>query len=88
MKKRDEQTGEEREVEPGDVIQVNDTVEHWFRCLMVVDEVKGWGVQAYCTIPGERGRAAGDAFMRLQWEEFDLIGAKSLWRVAPSSAEA
>jgi hypothetical protein len=84
MKKRDESTGGEREVEVNDIIQVNQKVEHWFRCLLVVDEVKGWGVLAYCTIPGNAFNAAGDAFMRLEWEEFDLLGAKSLWRVAPA----
>lgn len=60
------------------MIQVNeDGPAHWFRCILVVDEVKSWGVQAYTTIPGQRGALAGDAFMRLEWREFDVLGAKS-----------
>jgi hypothetical protein len=62
----------------GDLIQVNEEgPEHWFRCILVVDEVKGWGVQAYCTIPSSRDRPSGDAHMRLDWREFDTLGVKS-----------
>lgn len=67
-------------LEEGDIIQVNeDGPPHWFRVLLVVDEPRSWGVQAYCTIPGARGAGVGDAFMRLEWHEFDLVGAKSLF---------
>jgi hypothetical protein len=76
-------------VEPGDLIQVNEAGPPlWFRVILVVDEVKSWGVQAYVTIPGARGSVpAGDAFMRLEWSEFDLVGAKSLF-VTESIAKA
>lgn len=76
-------TEDQLKLEPGDLIQVNEKVPHWWRCVLVVDEMKSWGVQAYCTIPGsgqERGRSA-DAYMRLQWDEFDPLGASSIWRV-------
>jgi hypothetical protein len=62
----------------GDLIQVNeDGPPHWFRCILVVDEVKSWGVQAYCVVPNARGEASGDAYMRLSWNEFDTLGVKS-----------
>lgn len=66
-------------VEENDLIQVNeDGPQHWFRCILVVDEVKTWGVQAYCVIPGPRDRGnSGDAYMRLKWGEFDRLGVKS-----------
>lgn len=65
-------------VSVGELIQINeDGPEHWFRCILVVDEIKTWGVQAYVTIPGARGTFAGDAFMRLEWKEFDCLGVKS-----------
>lgn len=76
-------TEDQFKLEPGDLIQVNEKVRHWWRCILVVDERKGWGVQAYCTIPGsgqERGRS-GDAYMRLQWDEFEPLGVKSIWLV-------
>lgn len=50
---------------------------NWFRCVLVVDEVKSWGVQAYCVVPNARDRPSGDAYMRLKWSEFDELGAKS-----------
>jgi hypothetical protein len=67
-----------KEVSEGDLIQVNeDGPAHWFRCILVVNTVKSWGIQAYCTIPKARGEPAGDAFMRLEWNEFDALGVKS-----------
>jgi hypothetical protein len=78
-----------RKVQPGDIIQVNeDGPHHWFRVFLVVDETRSWGVQAYATIPGERGREAGDAYMRLEWGEFDPVGAKSLFVAVPIGEEA
>jgi hypothetical protein len=74
-----------KEVSEGDLIQVNeDGPAHWFRCILVVDTVKSWGVQAYCTIPKARGEPAGDVFMRLEWQEFDTLGVKSKFVVAPT----
>lgn len=69
----------ERSIAAGDLIQVNeDGPPHWFRCILVVDEVKSWGIQAFCTIPGPRDRGtSGDAYMRLKWSEFDELGVKS-----------
>lgn len=73
-------TGASKAVAEGDLIQVNEAgPAHWFRVILVVDEVKSWGVQAYCTIPGARGQGVGDTYMRLEWKEFDRLGAKSLF---------
>ena len=33
-------------IEPGDIIQITDDANPWFPCLLVVSEVKSWGVQA------------------------------------------
>jgi hypothetical protein len=74
---------ESKMVAEGDLIQVNeDGPAHWFRCILVVDTVKSWGVQAYCTIPHARGLR--DAFMRLEWNEFESLGVKSKFIVAPT----
>jgi hypothetical protein len=67
-----------KKVSEGDLVQINeDGPPHWFRCILVVDEVRSWGIQAYCTIPRARGLPAGDAYMRLEWHEFDALGVKS-----------
>jgi hypothetical protein len=62
----------------GDLIQVNeDGLENWFRVILVVKQVHVWGVSAYCTTPSGRGRPSCDAHTRLEWKEFDTLGAKS-----------
>jgi hypothetical protein len=69
---------ESKTVAENDLIQVNeDGPMNWFRCLLVVDEVKSWGVQAYAIIPQARDKPSADAFMRLTWNEFDTLGVKS-----------
>lgn len=58
-----------------DVIQINEKCgnKSWMGCLMIVDEVKSWGVQAYLHIPMQ-----GDAYLRLKHEEYDVIGKAAL----------
>jgi hypothetical protein len=70
--------GESKQVAENDLVQVNeDGPSNWFRCVLVVDEVKSWGVQAYAIIPQARDKGSADAFMRLNWNEFDTLGVKS-----------
>jgi hypothetical protein len=72
--------GESKQVAQGDLIQVNEEGPlNWFRVILVVDEVKPWGVQAYAIIPQARDKTSADAFMRLNWNEFDILGAKSIF---------
>jgi hypothetical protein len=71
---------EPKTVEENDLIQVNEEGPmNWFRCILVIDEVKSWGVQAYAIIPQARDKTSADAFLRLHWNEFDTLGAKSLF---------
>ena len=58
-------------VSKNDVIQVNMNAANisWIGCLMIVDEVKDWGVQAYLHVPMK-----GDAYLRLKHGEYDVIG--------------
>jgi hypothetical protein len=72
-------------VAEGDLIQVNeDGPANWFRCILVVDEVKTWGIRAYAVIPQARGKSSTDAFMQLDWAEFDTLGVKSKFIIAPT----
>ena len=58
------------QIDKGTVIQVTgENVGDWEGCLLVVDEVKPWGVQAGMHIPEK-----GAAFIRLKWEDIDYIG--------------
>jgi len=62
-------------VKKNDVIQINEKCANtgWIGCLMIVDEVKSWGVQAYLRIPMQ-----GDAYLRLKHDEYDVIGKAAL----------
>lgn len=52
------------------VIQVNEHgPEAWVGCLLIVDEVKSWGVTAGLKVPMQ-----GIAYMRLNNEHIEVIG--------------
>jgi hypothetical protein len=57
-----------------EIVQANERVRHWFRCFVVVDEIKSWGIQGYTTMPGPTGGVPGDAYIRLTWDEIDKTG--------------
>ena len=62
-------------VKKNDVIQINEKFEStgWIGCLMIVDEVKSWGVQAYLHVPMQ-----GDAYLRIKHVEYDVIGKAAM----------
>lgn len=62
-------------VKKNDVIQINEKFKgtDWIGCLMIVDEVKDWGVQAYLHVPMK-----GDAYLRISHGEYDVIGKAAL----------
>ena len=52
------------------VVQINENgKEEWIGCLIVVSEIKNWGVQGFLKMPFK-----GNAYIRLNNNEFDLIG--------------
>lgn len=57
----------------GSIIQANEKAKDWCGCVLIVDEVKDWGVQAFLHIP-----AKGDAYIRLRTEQFDALGAEAV----------
>ena len=56
-------------VKVGSVIQANEQAGEWCGCLLIVEEVKSWGVMAGMKIPFK-----GTAYIRLKNEQFDYIG--------------
>lgn len=60
-------------VKEGSVIQVNEKIPEWFGCLLVVKEVKMWGVLAGMKIPFH-----GDTCIRLNNDQFDYIGKSTI----------
>ena len=68
-------------VEPGCVLQISPEFETnpAFRCCMlVVSEVKSWGVQGYVQALGEtREKMGGQAFIRCTWEDVAPLEIKN-----------
>jgi len=58
----------------GDIIQANENAGAWCGTVLIVDEVKSWGVQAFVRVPMK-----GDAYIRLTPEQFENLHAESLF---------
>lgn len=52
-----------------DVIQANENAGEWCGCLLIVSELKSFGVMAGMKIPYQ-----GTAFIRLRHEQFEVVG--------------
>lgn len=64
------------DIQKGDVVQITDTNHPWFPCLLIVDEVKAWGVQACVIIPqsNDKSEPPSQAFNRLKFEQIAKVG--------------
>lgn len=64
-------------IKPGDIVQITDEEHPWYPALLIVDEVKSWGVQAACLMPQSNGSPSecGQAFNRLRFAEIEIVGA-------------
>ena len=56
-------------VRVGSVVQCNERTDIWCGCLMIVTEVKPWGVMAGMAIPGR-----GTAYLRMTDDQYEYIG--------------
>lgn len=56
-------------VKVGSVVQANENAGGWAGCLLIVTDVKSWGVQAGTKIPMQ-----GTAYIRLRTDQFEYIG--------------
>ena len=52
----------------GSIIQANENAVAWCGTILVVDEVKSWGVMAFVHIPMK-----GDAYIRLTPKQFEIL---------------
>jgi hypothetical protein len=80
-------TAEEgRQLTRGDIVQIGDHPSNpaFTFCLMVVNEVKSWGVQGYVPTLGTREEIGGRAYYRAAWNEIEATGGKAAW-IAGSS---
>lgn len=68
----------------GDVIQITDTPHPWFPCLLIVEEVKPWGVLAFVLMPlaNDGSKPPGGAYNRLETGSFEVIGQAKVTHAA------
>ena len=50
-------------------------------CMLIVSELKSWGVQGYVRIPGK-----GDSYCRPRWEQMAYVG-ESAWGRSDEEAD-
>lgn len=63
----------------GDVIQITNAQHHWFPALCIVDEIKGFGCQAYVIVPqrNDAPQSVAEAYIRLNTSDYERIGVAS-----------
>jgi len=61
----------------GSIVQVNPEREVFGACMVVVTEIKGWGIQGYVQSAG----VDGQQYIRLKSEEFEDTGGVAKWVV-------
>ena len=59
----------------GDIVQVNPEKEMFGACMVVVTEVKSWGIQGYVQSAGVKGQQ----YVRLKYEDIAYTGGKAVW---------
>ena len=69
------------ELKRGSIIQANENARDWCGTVLIVDEVKSWGVQAFVHVPFQC-----DAYIRLKSDQYDILGGQAV--LMPKEAEA
>jgi len=62
-------------IEVNDIVQVDPLFETFGACMVVVTEVKDWGIQGYVQSAGVEGLQ----YIRLKTEMFEPTGGKAVW---------
>lgn len=63
------------QAEIGDIVQVNPEVDTFGGCMVVVTEVKSWGIQGYVQSAG----VPGQQYIRLNWKDIEPTGGRAVW---------
>jgi hypothetical protein len=62
-------------IKVGDIVQVNPEKEMFGACMVVVTEVKSWGIQGYVQSAG----VDGQQFVRLEHDDFEATNGQAVW---------
>lgn len=70
-------------LQPGAIVQLNPTYTRnlaFAACLMIVTEIKTWGVQGFVQALDEtRAAVGGQAYYRAHWDEIEDTGGQAVW---------
>jgi hypothetical protein len=58
----------------GTIVQITDETHHWYPCLIIVSEVKSFGIQGYLSIPRDNSGDVGQAYIRINTDQFEEVG--------------
>jgi hypothetical protein len=61
-------------MEENDIVQIVDEGHHWFPALIVITEIKPWGVMGYTLIVDNTDEPNGRAYIRLKNERIERVG--------------
>ena len=64
-------------IEVGSIVQVEPSKEVFGGCMVVVTEIKTWGIQGYVQSAG----VDGQQYIRLSFGDFEPTGGKAVWEV-------
>lgn len=64
------------ELQRHDIVQIVDSTHVWFPCLLIVSEVKSWGIQGFCLIPtsNDGSESPGSAYLRVKFDQIEKVG--------------
>ena len=57
----------------GSIVQITDASHEWLGCLLIVTEVKSFGIQGYAEIP-----LKGQAYLRVDREKYEVVGRAAM----------
>lgn len=64
-------------IEIGSIVQVDPSKAVFGGCMVVVTEIKSWGIQGYVQSAGVEGQQ----YIRLPYEEIQQTNGKAIWVV-------
>ena len=67
-----------QELKVGDIVQVSPDIEMFGACMVVVTELKSFGIQGYVQSAG----VPGQQYIRLNFDDFEPTGGRAIWVVA------
>ena len=64
-------------IKSGNIVQITDVTHPWFPCLLIVGEVKSWGVNACALVPqsNDGSEQVSQAWNRLRFEQVEVVGS-------------